>query len=145
MKLFILFVTVLLTDGLSFGQDYRELFAHSLEENTDELIALGFFPNRPSENEHNNTFSINFESFDDNGQFENQVLTYNEQGKLIGYSIFTSKPDVYEHYYNQCSGKELLNQSGRYNYSFKDQVNQFTLTSENSGGMNYFAIEIISL
>lgn len=135
----------MLTHGLSLGQDYQEIFAHSLQENTDELIALGFFPNKPSEDEYNKTFSINFESFDDDGQFENQVLTYNNEGKLIGYSIFTSKPDVFAMYYKRCSGEELPEQPNRTNYLFKDQVNQFSLSLKKSDGIHYFAIEIITL
>lgn len=143
-KLILTSITIL-SACLSFSQDYQDLFTYSLEETTEVLISLGFSSNKPSEDINNETLSINFESFDGSGQFENQVLTYNSSGKLIKYMIITSKRAIYNRYYNLCSHKEAITDSTSACVIFQDSLNRFTLKSQELDGISYYAIEVTSI
>ena len=145
MNKLILTSLTILTACLSFAQDYQDLFTSSLEETTEVLISLGFSPNKPTEDINNETLSINFESFDGSGQFENKVLTYNSSGELIKYTIITSKTAIYNDYYSLCSHKEAIANSTSTNAIFQDALNRFTLKSQELDGISYYAIEVTTI
>jgi hypothetical protein len=145
MKKSLLVMITLLIAFLSFGQDYRQLFERSLEDNTKELVGMGFAHTNSYPNFNNLSVSFNFETFNENGHFENQILIYDNNGLLIRYSILTSNAEVYDMYFAKYSSKKLLANSYNYDFVYEDEQNLFAFAAKTLDEITFYSIEVFLL
>ena len=142
----LLFLTlVALATNLSFGQDYRQIFERSLEDNTKELLEMGFVGTNSFPNYDNLTRSYNFETYKEKGHFENRILIYDINGVLIQYSILTSNADFYDMYLVKYSNKKPLGNSDSYDFVFEDEQNLFAFASKTIDEITFYSIEVHAL
>lgn len=145
MKKSLLVMIALLPAFLSFGQDYRQVFKRSLEDNTKELVEMGFAPTNSYPNFDNLSVSFNFETFKENGHFENQILIYDNNGLLIRYSVLTSNKEVYDKYFADYSSKKPLDDSYNYDCVFEDDQNLFAFATQTLDELTFYSIEVFLL
>ena len=141
----LLVIITLLAGFLSFGQDYRQVFKRSLEDNTKKLVEIGFSHTNSYPNFDNLSVSFNFETFKENGHFENQILIYDNNGLLIRYSVLTSNEEIYNKYFAEYSSKKPLDNSYNYDFVFEDEQNLFAFAAQTLDEITFYSIEVFLL
>lgn len=145
MKKKITILLFLLFCGISYSQDYREIFKNKFLDNTQMFEDKGYKP-AGMEQYGSNQVEMKFELNSDNGiDFIEYTLIYNSDESVERVAILTTSKEVYDAFYNLCT-ENAVKEDGYddYDYVFKDTSYGFTFRALVYEGIDIFSVEIFN-